>query len=132
MVFNAGRLTQGAYINPNHLKLKKMKKQLQAFLIMAIMGMFFSCRKEQSTPVTADFNFTVENNRYTIPVKIALTNTSSGAQFYRWTFDGATTTGYDKREPGTIVFTRPSPSGSKPGTQRSEKKKPLPCSLTAW
>jgi PKD repeat protein len=57
--------------------------------------------------VTADFTYKVVDNDFSIPVRIAFANTSSGAQNFKWTFPGGSLETYDKKEPGTITFSTP-------------------------
>jgi hypothetical protein len=66
-----------------------------------------SCRKEQETVLSVDFDYEIVANNYQVPVRIAFTNKSTGTQTYKWTFEGGTPATYDKREPGTITFTKP-------------------------
>jgi PKD repeat protein len=65
-----------------------------------------ACRKEVSTDVTVDFSYEVVNSDFSIPVKIAFSNNTKGAQYYTWTFEGGLPGSYDKKEPGTITFNK--------------------------
>ena len=74
-------------------------------LLYALAGiMTFSCKREQVIPAHADFNYEIVNNSFTVPVKIKLTNNSSGGNKYKWTFEGGTPATSDKRDPGEVVF----------------------------
>lgn len=66
-----------------------------------------SCKRtEVDVKVTADFTYEVQDSNYNIPVRIVFANKSTGAQLYKWTFEGGTPATYDKREPGVISFTK--------------------------
>jgi PKD repeat protein len=77
---------------------------LYILLVIAVA----SCKRNIVDPtVTADFTYTVVDNDFSVPVRIAFANTSSGAQNYKWTFPGGSLETYDKKEPGTITFNTP-------------------------
>lgn len=71
---------------------------------MAVALNFSACYHEQQIPVIADFDYTVAEGSYTIPVELNITNKTSGADFYLWTFEGATPTSSDKKQPGTVRY----------------------------
>lgn len=74
-------------------------------LLYALAGvMALSCKREQVIPAHADFSYEIVNSNFTVPVKIKLTNTSSGGNKYKWTFEGGTPATSDKRDPGEVVF----------------------------
>jgi PKD repeat protein len=68
------------------------------------IGIIASCKKEQDAPVSVDFDYAVVNNNYSVPVYIQFTNKSSGAKFYKWSFENGTPAAYDQFDPGTILF----------------------------
>ncbi|MFT3681949.1 MAG: hypothetical protein QM791_16870 [Ferruginibacter sp.] len=71
------------------------------FLLLA------SCKRDVVDPVLkVDFSYAVENNNYTIPVRIDFTNISSNAKYYRWSFEGGNPGSYDQKEPGYIIFNK--------------------------
>jgi hypothetical protein len=82
-------------------------RKLSVFLVA--LSLFTACRKEVSTDITVNFSYEVVDQDHSIPVKIVFSNTTSGAQFYKWTFEGGIPETYDKRDPGTITFTRAGP-----------------------
>ncbi len=47
------------------------------------------------------------DNNYSIPVKIAFLNKSTGAQTYTWTFEGGSPETYTQKDPGYIIFSKP-------------------------
>ena len=65
---------------------------------------FFSCENEVAIPVVADFSISVINNDYSVPVHIAISNSTEGADSFQWTFEGGIPSQSEKRNPGTIVF----------------------------
>ncbi|HEX6427061.1 MAG TPA: PKD domain-containing protein [Niastella sp.] len=66
--------------------------------------MIYSCKREQVIPAHADFSYEIVNSNFTVPVKIKLTNNSSGGNQYKWTFEGGIPATSDKRDPGEVVF----------------------------
>lgn len=64
----------------------------------------YSCKREQVIPAHADFSYEIVDNNFTVPVKIRLTNNSSGGNQYKWTFEGGTPATSGKRDPGEVVF----------------------------
>jgi PKD repeat protein len=78
-----------------------MKKTL---LITALLICTVSCYKEATLLVKSEFSATVENNNYTAPVRVILENNSTGADFYKWTFDGGNPSTSSEKQPPTIVY----------------------------
>jgi PKD repeat protein len=78
--------------------------RLFILLHVCIGAALFSCKQEQVIPAHADFSYEIVNNNFTVPVKIRLTNNSSGGNQYKWTFENGTPATSDKRDPGEIVF----------------------------
>ncbi|MDR1554049.1 MAG: PKD domain-containing protein [Prevotellaceae bacterium] len=78
-----------------------MKKIL---LIMAILTGMTSCYKEATLLVKSEFTATVENDNYTAPVNVVLANNSTGADFYKWTFDGGVPSESSEKQPPTVVY----------------------------
>lgn len=77
--------------------------------IMLALHVFVACRKEVETDVAIDFTWKVVDSDYSVPVKIAFTNNTTGARFFKWSLEGGLPDTYDKKEPGTITFTKPGP-----------------------
>lgn len=65
-----------------------------------------SCYKEEEIPVVIDFDYTIANGSYTVPVALAIANRTTGADFYTWTFEGATPASSRDKQPGTITYDR--------------------------
>jgi PKD repeat protein len=72
--------------------------------ILLVSALVFSCYEEQEIPVAIDFEYTIPQGGYTVPVQVALTNETTGADFYRWTFEGASPSSSDVKNPGTITY----------------------------
>ncbi|WP_205513254.1 PKD domain-containing protein [Longitalea arenae] len=82
-----------------------LHKLLWPFISLYVSAvMICSCKREQVIPAHADFSYEIVNNNFTVPVKIRLTNLSSGGNQYKWTFEGGSPATSDKRDPGEVVF----------------------------
>lgn len=68
--------------------------------------LFSSCFEESKLLVKAEFQTSIENDNYTAPVKVEITNNSTGADFYLWTFEGAEPASSKEKDPGTIVYSK--------------------------
>jgi PKD repeat protein len=79
----------------------KFNATLLASLIISIVTL--SCYKEEEVPVIIDFEY-IQPESYTVPVDLTLVNRTSGADFYRWTFEGASPATSDDKNPGTISY----------------------------
>lgn len=78
-----------------------------AFIVLTLLTLI-SCKRDiVEDKVKADFTYQVEDSNYSAPVRILFVNTSSGAQQYKWTFEGAVIPSYDQKEPGVIKFENP-------------------------
>lgn len=73
-------------------------------LILTSLLLLFSCAKEEAIPAVADFTIQVINDDYTVPVHVAITNKSEGADNYQWTFQGGTPNSSTSKHPGTITY----------------------------
>lgn len=78
---------------------------------LSILGLFLllsACHRTiTDVTVTADFTYEVLDNDYSVPVRIAVDNTSKNASGFSWTFEGGTPGTYDKKDPGYIEFNKP-------------------------
>jgi PKD repeat protein len=63
-----------------------------------------SCYEEQEIPVAIEFEYSIENMSYTVPVELVIANSTTGADFYTWTFDGASPGTSDDKQPGVIRY----------------------------
>lgn len=81
-------------------------KYLQ-YIGLIFVGLFaFSCARESSIAVKADFDINVVNNDYSVPVKVQISNKTEGADAYEWTFEGAVNTHSSEKNP-TITYATP-------------------------
>jgi len=80
---------------------RSAKRLLQ---LLGLWYMLLSCYHEQEVAVVADFNYNIPEGSYTVPVEISLTNNTTGADFYRWTMEGASPASSDKKNPGIITY----------------------------
>jgi hypothetical protein len=79
----------------------KNKKYLFLFFISLSL---FSCHKEQLIPINIDISYTSKNNSFTLPASIIFTNNTTGAENYKWTFEGGDPATSTKKNPGAIIF----------------------------
>ncbi|MDR1156460.1 MAG: PKD domain-containing protein [Bacteroidales bacterium] len=64
------------------------------------------CYRESVLLVKAGFTATVAENSYTAPVRIQVENASTGADFYRWTFEGGSPASSTEKEPGSVIYSK--------------------------
>lgn len=83
--------------------MRKALNKLFVFL-MAGFGLVWGCNKEQTIPVKVDFNYTVKDSDYSVPVKVQIENTSVDATWYHWSFEGGEPSSSEKKNPGTINY----------------------------
>lgn len=82
-----------------------MKKIYQWILALGIIIFLInSCAREEGIPVKADFSITVVNNDYSVPVVVQITNRSTGADTYSWSFEGANISSSTENNPKPITY----------------------------
>ena len=88
---------------------KRMRKKINLIYSVFLSSIFalivYSCAREEGIPVTADFSIKIVNEDYSVPVKIEITNKSTGAETYEWSFEGANVTSSTEKTPKNIVYT---------------------------
>jgi PKD repeat protein len=89
------------------MKFHKNLKTLYFFLIGVLAFTFNACAVEESIPVKADFSIKVINDDYSVPVKVEITNESTGAETYQWSFEGASVTSSTEKSPLPITYASP-------------------------
>ncbi|GEN72138.1 PKD domain-containing protein [Chryseobacterium lathyri] len=89
------------------MKFHKNLKTLYFFLIGVLAFTFNACAVEESIPVKADFSIKVINDDYSVPVKVEITNKSTGAETYQWSFEGASVTSSTEKSPLPITYASP-------------------------
>lgn len=77
---------------------------MQVFFLFAALGLY-ACFQEETIPVVIDFAYTIGNENYTTPARISITNNTTGAEKYQWTFEGGQPATSSLRDPGIITFT---------------------------
>lgn len=73
-------------------------------LTFCSLALAVSCAKEEIIPVAADFEIRVVNDDYSVPVQVEITNKTTGADTYQWTFEGATQTSSSEKDPETRLY----------------------------
>lgn len=73
-----------------------------AFFILA--NLHYSCYKESRLLVNADFQATIEDDNYTAPVKVSFENNTTGADFYKWTFEGGEPAISTEKVPEKVIY----------------------------
>lgn len=82
----------------------------EKIIVIICLALVLSCKRNiTDANVVPDFTYEVLDNDYSIPVRLIITNKTTGAQFYLWTFEGGTPATYDKFDPGYVVFDKPGP-----------------------
>lgn len=84
-----------------------MKRLALITVFSSLLLMFFGCAKEQEFPVEVDFTIKVINDDYTVPVKIEITNKTTGADHYEWTFEGANVDRSNDKNPSIVTYSIP-------------------------
>jgi PKD repeat protein len=82
----------------------KYQTCLNVWLIVCIFSFVTSCYKEDIVDLEADFEVSVLNDDYSVPVEIAITNTSRGADRYVWHFEGGIPATSDRKSPENIWY----------------------------
>lgn len=76
----------------------------RSFLLLLVAIIFGACFHEQEIPVNVDFDYSFSEGSYTVPVELTINNKTTGADFYNWTFVGATPSSSEDKQPGTITY----------------------------
>lgn len=84
-----------------------MKKFFSWYAIILILSVTTGCYKEQKFPVKAAFSIEVSGNDYSVPVRVKITNTTTGAETYSWTITGAEPATSASFDPGTVEYNTP-------------------------
>ena len=84
--------------------MKKILVLLFAFLMVVLVC---ACSKEQPRALNVDFSYSAVNENYTAPAAIRITNATVGADYFLWTFEGASPASSNNKSPGTIHYAYP-------------------------
>jgi PKD repeat protein len=83
------------------------KNSFVGFCMALMLGaLVWSCNQEQEIPVVPDFEYAIPPGGYTVPVELTLTNKTTGADFYNWTFEAASPASSTKKQPGSITYSQ--------------------------
>lgn len=77
------------------------------YFLFIVAFLFNGCAVEESIPVKADFSIKVINNDFSVPVKVEITNKSTGAETYEWSFEGASVNSSSEKSPQPITYANP-------------------------
>ncbi|MDR2039184.1 MAG: PKD domain-containing protein [Bacteroidales bacterium] len=80
----------------------KIKKMIAA--MFPVFLLFTGCFKEEKTPVNADFAVTIQDNDYSVPVRMNIENHTTGADHYLWTFEGGEPSSSESSHPGMVTY----------------------------
>ncbi len=65
-----------------------------------------SCREEIPIEIIPDFSLETEYEDYTVPATVEIRNYSSGADWFRWVFEGGNPAWSDRKQPGKVVYSQ--------------------------
>ncbi len=65
------------------------------------------CFSEQRVEVSADFSHATSSGYYTVPATVVFDNTSTGADFYAWSFAGGKPSSSSLKQPDPVLYTAP-------------------------
>ncbi len=63
-----------------------------------------ACTKEQTVPIQLSCRFEVENEDFTVPSRVKITNNTVGADGWQWSFEGGQPATSIDKNPGVIKF----------------------------
>lgn len=84
-----------------------LKNTIKIFItctLLVLVALLTACYKETAVPVVASFSTVFVNSDESIPVQIGVTNKSTGADTFVWTFTGGEPSSSSDENPGTIVY----------------------------
>jgi PKD repeat protein len=68
-----------------------------------------ACYKEVDRPLAIDFAYVLADSSHTVPISVNITNRSTGATGFKWSFEGGEPASSDYENPGTITFAQAGP-----------------------
>ncbi|WP_430611994.1 PKD domain-containing protein [Flavobacterium sp. JP2137] len=81
-----------------------MNKLLLLFITSVLLG---SCYTETAIPITANFEYIVKDQDFSVPVILSFNNSSTGGDQYSWEFVGGTPGSSQDKDPGTVFYDKP-------------------------
>lgn len=85
------------------MKIKLIPYTLFILLLLA------ACYKEVDRPLAIDFAYVLADSSHTVPISVNITNRSTGATGFKWSFEGGEPATSDYENPGTISFAQAGP-----------------------
>lgn len=82
-------------------------KRYQQIATFTLMVFLVSCAKEVAIPIEVHVEIAVESNDYSVPVRVAITNLTDGADTYQWTFEGGEPSSSTDKNPGMVRYNKP-------------------------
>ena len=79
-------------------------KNSYIILVIFFAALLGSCTREEAFPVVADFKASIVESDYSVPVEVAITNTTEGADSYQWSFEGGSPSSSTDKNPGAIIY----------------------------
>jgi PKD repeat protein len=83
-----------------------MRRVSYLYIILTLILSFSSCYEETKVLVNSEFQVTIQNNNYTAPVSVEIKKNTTGADFYKWTFEGGTPAASSEQHPGTVIYNK--------------------------
>ncbi|MDR3219224.1 MAG: hypothetical protein LBU22_09680 [Dysgonamonadaceae bacterium] len=79
-------------------------KNFGLVFFVLILAFLSACYKEEVVNLKADFDLTVVDNDYTVPVEVFIGNNSLGADRYEWTFEGGIPETSTQKQPENVWY----------------------------
>jgi len=79
-------------------------RKIYILLFTLTILLLHSCYKESRLLVNADFQATIIDENFTAPVKVTFENNTTGADFYKWTFEGGSPDESTEKTPSPITY----------------------------
>ncbi|MBW3520003.1 PKD domain-containing protein [Flavobacterium sp. NKUCC04_CG] len=80
------------------------RKLLLLFISCVLLG---SCYTETAVPITANFEYIVKEQDFSVPVILSFHNSSTGGDQYFWEFVGGTPGSSQDKNPGEVFYDKP-------------------------
>ncbi len=82
----------------------KVLKRCHSFWFFVYLFFLTSCYQETPVRVVSDFSAEVRDHNYAAPVVVVIENKTSGADQFRWTFEGGEPGFSTEKNPGEIIY----------------------------
>jgi PKD repeat protein len=84
-----------------------MKTKLIPYTLFILL--LAACYKEVDRPLDIDFAYVLADSSHTVPISVNISNRSTGAAGFKWSFEGGEPATSDYENPGTISFAQAGP-----------------------